>query len=723
MMSKRRMMSLAAAALTLCLTAGGVRSQQHTRGDLTEEFHQTYQLAPGGRVHLENINGDVRVRGWDRHEVKVDAVKYAHTRERLAEARIEVEATAQSVRIETRYPYRSTTWTNDSEGRRNNPATVEYVLTVPRGALISQIELINGALDMEGLTGDVRASSINGKVTARDLTGPVRLSTINGPLEATFAGFTNPVSLGSVNGPVTVFVPSDANAEVRAGTVHGGISNEFNLPVKRGRYVGHSLAGRFGAGAMRVKLDNVNGPIRLRRAQDNRPASPVTNLLSETVGGDGDWDEVDRDIHEGVREGQREAQREVREALREAQRERDQELRERERERQQELREREREKLGAQRDRLQEERERKREELQRQSERVQEQRERERERLEEQREREREKLEAQREQQEALRETEQERREALREAAEERRRLRAEATEVAREAARVSREVSREVTRAMGGNREEYGDQRQIERVSNTLAAVGVPRVRVENFDGPITIIAWDKPEVMYTAVKRAHDQREMQGISIKTQSDNTRSVNQGTTTRADSTVTITTAFDKSKAHGIEAKGSNIEWYSSDASVELEVYVPRKSVLSVSSADGRLRVDGVNGEITMHTGDGGIDVSEAGGRLRADTGDGRINIINFNGEVTAQTGDGRILLEGDFGALSARTGDGSISLVVPEGASAIIETDAETVVSDGMAVEEGAGAGGGRLRRWKVGAGGRVYTLRTGDGQIILRRR
>src|SRR5215207_4290111 len=98
MMSKRRMMSMAAAALTLCLTAGGVRSQQqHTRGDLTEEFHQTYQLAPGGRVHLENINGDVRVRGWDRNEVKVDAVKYAYTRERLEEARIEVDASAQSV--------------------------------------------------------------------------------------------------------------------------------------------------------------------------------------------------------------------------------------------------------------------------------------------------------------------------------------------------------------------------------------------------------------------------------------------------------------------------------------------------------------------------------------------------------------------------------------------------------------------------------------------------
>src|SRR6202048_3809328 len=62
------------------------------RGAFTEEFHQTYALTPDGRVELDNINGAVHISSWDRNEVKVDAVKYADTKEGLDEARIEVDS-------------------------------------------------------------------------------------------------------------------------------------------------------------------------------------------------------------------------------------------------------------------------------------------------------------------------------------------------------------------------------------------------------------------------------------------------------------------------------------------------------------------------------------------------------------------------------------------------------------------------------------------------------
>src|ERR1700738_4433160 len=62
------------------------------RGAFTEEFHQTYALTPDGRVELDNINGAVHISSWDRSEVKVDAVKYADTKERLDEARIEEDS-------------------------------------------------------------------------------------------------------------------------------------------------------------------------------------------------------------------------------------------------------------------------------------------------------------------------------------------------------------------------------------------------------------------------------------------------------------------------------------------------------------------------------------------------------------------------------------------------------------------------------------------------------
>src|ERR1041385_1571299 len=153
--------------------------------ELREEFHQTYNLTPTGRVSLENINGGVQIKVWDRAAVQVDAVKKAYRRERLAEARIEVNATEENIRIKTEYPDETQNFRGD-ERRYENPATVEYTLTVPRKAVLESIELINGSIEIEGVEGNVKASSINGPVTAHGLMGEAKLSTINGPLEGTF---------------------------------------------------------------------------------------------------------------------------------------------------------------------------------------------------------------------------------------------------------------------------------------------------------------------------------------------------------------------------------------------------------------------------------------------------------------------------------------------------------------------------------------------------------
>ena len=109
---------------------------QKAGGDeVREEFHQSYPLSANGRVSIENINGGVRIAVWNQNEVKVDAVKRAYRRERLDEAKIDVNATADSIRIKTEYPDRDQTFTDDEGRRYNNPATVEYSLTIPRRAL------------------------------------------------------------------------------------------------------------------------------------------------------------------------------------------------------------------------------------------------------------------------------------------------------------------------------------------------------------------------------------------------------------------------------------------------------------------------------------------------------------------------------------------------------------------------------------------------------------
>lgn len=244
-------------------------------GRMTEEFHQTYTLAAGGRVELENINGAVHITGWDKNEVKVDAVKYANRKERLDEATIKVNASKDSVSIRTEYRDHDHTWNSDG---RDNPASVEYTLTVPRGARLDEIKLINGSLEIQGIAGEVRASCINGRLTARGLQGPTELSNINGRTEAEFDRLGDSIELSSVNGSVELTLPSDSQAKLEASTVHGGIDNNFGLHVNDHRWVGHDLRGELGNGGTRIKLSNVNGGIEIRHASDGRTLSTPRDL-------------------------------------------------------------------------------------------------------------------------------------------------------------------------------------------------------------------------------------------------------------------------------------------------------------------------------------------------------------------------------------------------------------------------------------------------------------
>jgi DUF4097 and DUF4098 domain-containing protein YvlB len=230
---------------------------------------------------------------------------------------------------------------------------------------------------------------------------------------------------------------------------------------------------------------------------------------------------------------------------------------------------------------------------------------------------------------------------------------------------------------------------------TKSFAVTGTPRVSISTFDGPITVRGWDQAEVRYTATKRAGDEESLKQIGLQSEQ-------QG------QTITIN-AVNENDYHG---------------SVQLEVYVPRNSSLHVTSGDGPLTLNGVSGDITLRSGDGPIIVDNSGGQLHVNTGDGPIHINKFDGQVDARTGDGPIALDGNFNALEARTGDGEISLTVPAGSSFTIETNTSTeaLSNEGFSVAEDVSLSP-RTKRWKVGSGGRVFVLKTGEGKILLRPR
>lgn len=233
---------------------------------LREEFHQTYPIAANGTVSLRNLSGAVRISTWNQNAVKVDAVKTAYSQERLQEAKIEIENTADRVVIRTKYPDRNWDDERDGDNEAHRLASVEYNLTIPAGASLDEVKLVSGDVDVKGVTGEVRISTVSGNVNAEGLRGRAELSSVSGDVHVTFANAKNRIKLNSVSGDVIASLPADASVQVSANTVSGDISNEFGIEVEHGRYVGHHLSGQIGNGEGNLELHSVSGEIRVKRA-------------------------------------------------------------------------------------------------------------------------------------------------------------------------------------------------------------------------------------------------------------------------------------------------------------------------------------------------------------------------------------------------------------------------------------------------------------------------
>lgn len=261
--------------------------------DETERFEQTYPLSANGRVSVSNVNGSITIDTWDRKEVKLEAVKTADTKEGLSEVEIKIDARADSLNVETNYD----NWKRDggNRGWKNyNKRTVEYRLTVPKNAVLDEIETVNGSVNITNSNNLTKASTVNGQVTATNLRGTAELSTVNGTVEANFDQLqsSSKISLNTVNGQVNLVIPSDANATVKADTVNGSISNDFGLPVRKGQYVGRDLYGKIGSGEVQIRLNSVNGGLNIKRKDDGKSVNPSTNLLpAKSQDDDEDWDD------------------------------------------------------------------------------------------------------------------------------------------------------------------------------------------------------------------------------------------------------------------------------------------------------------------------------------------------------------------------------------------------------------------------------------------------
>lgn len=229
---------------------------------VTEEETFSFKLNDGGRFSISNVNGSMVVTGGNGDNVEIIATKKADNQKDLDKIEIKISSSPDEIVVETELG-ESNHWFSHG----NNSASVKYEVIVPAGARLDSVDTVNGSVNISGMRGKVVAESVNGDLEISDLQGDVDLSTVNGSIEAGFdmLGEQQRVKVETVNGRVTMYLPSDADVEVSADTLNGGINaSDFGLETDKG-FVGSDLNGKIGNGSARLNIDTVNGAIKIRK--------------------------------------------------------------------------------------------------------------------------------------------------------------------------------------------------------------------------------------------------------------------------------------------------------------------------------------------------------------------------------------------------------------------------------------------------------------------------
>ena len=229
---------------------------------VTEEETFSFTLDDGGRFSISNVNGSITVTGGRGDNVEIVAIKKADNQDGLDEIEIEISHSASEIVVETELGD-SHSWFSlgDSSG------SVTYEIIVPAGTMLDSVETVNGDVNISGVSGMVVAESVNGDLTIRDLEGDVALATVNGGVDAEFTKCEGQqrMKAETVNGRVTITLPEDADVQVSADTLNGGINGrDFGLVTDKG-FVGSDLNGKIGDGNARLNIDTVNGSIKIRK--------------------------------------------------------------------------------------------------------------------------------------------------------------------------------------------------------------------------------------------------------------------------------------------------------------------------------------------------------------------------------------------------------------------------------------------------------------------------
>ncbi|HEX6163871.1 MAG TPA: hypothetical protein VFZ31_10925 [Vicinamibacterales bacterium] len=224
--------------------------------DVTDRQTQTLALPQGKTLSIEVTIGAVRIEGWDRADVEIIVERRAPTSAQLSRVPLLIEDLPAKVSV------RAVQTDNTTEPAIRADVTVR----VPRGAVIDRVQVLEGRITIEGISGAVTADVRRGPIDGKGLSGTLRLEAGIGSVTVTDARLSanGLLRLRAFNGDVRLSLAArPADARIMALALNGHIKSEIPLNTRDtwGPRWGEATLGK---GEPVISLDVVTGMIEIK---------------------------------------------------------------------------------------------------------------------------------------------------------------------------------------------------------------------------------------------------------------------------------------------------------------------------------------------------------------------------------------------------------------------------------------------------------------------------
>ena len=277
-----------------------------------KEFTKTIPFTSSGNLLLQNVNGSVEVKSWNREDVdikaiiKVKAGDSEDAEEFLKEVHINVYESSTKIEIEVDYPGKGEgfSFLKALFGWGKPNVSINFWIQAPKKIDLNLIstngeikvydidgqvysKTTNGSMNLEGIMGEVELKTTNGSISANNINGDLDAKTTNGKInlirisgnikaKSTNGSITSEIlelnivkemNFRTTNGSVKLTLPNNINADFEAKTTNGKIYTDFPNLVQ-GEISKKHISGKINNGGPLIYVRTTNGSITISKFEN-----------------------------------------------------------------------------------------------------------------------------------------------------------------------------------------------------------------------------------------------------------------------------------------------------------------------------------------------------------------------------------------------------------------------------------------------------------------------